>query len=262
MTDKALMTRRFSRSVKTYDGFAAVQDAIADRMMSLLAPVLSGCGHWPGDCGPSFPGRVLEIGCGTGLFTRKFLDRYCPEKLWLNDICPDYAEVLSDILGGGAVFLHGDAEKIPFPEVDLVVSCSALQWFHDLPSFFRKAAGALPEGGILAFSTFGKDNMREIAAIEGASLHYWSLDEIKGMLPEGVELLYAGEETVTKYFDSAMSVLRHLKGTGVTGIRKEFWTRERLMAFGRKYAALFAAADGQLPLTYHPIWVVCRVRRQ
>ena len=125
-----------------------------------------------------------------------------------------------------------------------------------------KHAGIFPEGGILAFSTFGKDNMREIAAIEGASLHYWSLDEIKGMLPEGVELLYAGEETVTKYFDSAMSVLRHLKGTGVTGIRKEFWTRERLMAFGRKYAGLFAAADGQLPLTYHPIWVVCRVRRQ
>ena len=34
--DKDLISKRFSKAVGTYDGAAAVQDAIAERMVSLL----------------------------------------------------------------------------------------------------------------------------------------------------------------------------------------------------------------------------------
>ena len=274
--DKDLISKRFSKAVGTYDGAAAVQDAIAERMVSLLQ-YHDGRRGTAAD-GRNAVGKVLEIGCGTGLFTRKFLKAYSPERMWLNDICQDYEESLSDILckgkgdtvcpesvpgtgtdmGGGFVFLPGDAESLDLPQgLDMVVSCSAFQWFHDMPAFLRKASDALNEGGILAFSTFGPDNLREISALEGVSLHYLSLAGIKSMIPEGMEILCAEECRQVRYFSSAMSVLRHLKDTGVAGIRREFWTRSRLEGFDRRYRERFSSVGG-LPLTYHPMWLVCR----
>ena len=98
--DKDLISKRFSKAVGTYDGAAAVQDAIAERMVSLLQ-YHDGRRGTAAD-GSNAVGKVLEIGCGTGLFTRKFLKAYSPERMWLNDICQDYEESLSDILCKGA----------------------------------------------------------------------------------------------------------------------------------------------------------------
>ena len=69
--DKDLISKRFSKAVGTYDGAAAVQDAIAERMVSLLQ-YHDGRRGTAAD-GRNAVGKVLEIGCGTGLFTRKFL---------------------------------------------------------------------------------------------------------------------------------------------------------------------------------------------
>ena len=253
-----------------------MQDAIAERMVSLLQ-YHDGRRGTAAD-GRNAVGKVLEIGCGTGLFTRKFLKAYSPERMWLNDICQDYEESLSDILCKG----KGDTvcpESVPGTEriwAAVLFSCRemrnpwicrkvwiwlypapAFQWFHDMPAFLRKASDALNEGGILAFSTFGPDNLREISALEGVSLHYLSLAGIKSMIPEGMEILCAEECRQVRYFSSAMSVLRHLKDTGVAGIRREFWTRSRLEGFDRQYRERFSSVGG-LPLTYHPMWLVCR----
>lgn len=60
-------------------------------------------------------------------------------------------------------FLPCDAETLDFPQgTDLITSCSTLQWFADTERFFARCHHFLSDGGILAFSTFGKKNMREI----------------------------------------------------------------------------------------------------
>ena len=63
--DKDLISKRFSKAVGTYDGAAAVQDAIAERMVSLLQ-YHDGRRGTAAD-GRNAVGKVLEIGCGTGL---------------------------------------------------------------------------------------------------------------------------------------------------------------------------------------------------
>ena len=66
--DKQLIRERFARAIPTYDRQAVVQRTIAGRMVDLL-----------GDCLPPHAhGRVWEIGCGTGLFTRPYIRRYAP----------------------------------------------------------------------------------------------------------------------------------------------------------------------------------------
>lgn len=263
MTDKKLMADRFSKAAGTYTDNALIQRRVAFRLVESLRCLCSTDSAGNGDeVLGHIGGKVLEIGCGTGIFSRMFLSEFCPDALILNDISEGYAGSFQDITyAGHLAFLPGDAESVGFPaDLDMVVSCSALQWFHDLPAFFSKVHAHLSDGGLLAFTTFGKRNLEELSALEGKSLEYFSLEELGAMLDRGFEILWSEEYVQTLYFDDAVSVLRHLKNTGVTGVRKEFWTRGRLESFSRRYSEDFADGSGHLPLTYHPEILVCRKR--
>ena len=67
--DKALISRRFAKAVGTYLDKADVQRYVASRMAELTGRYI------PSD----IQERVLEIGCGTGMFTRMYLQQAAPE---------------------------------------------------------------------------------------------------------------------------------------------------------------------------------------
>ena len=89
--DKHLIHQRFAKSIRSYAEYAQAQSVIASKLCSLLSSVLT-----------EEPERVLEVGCGTGTFTRRFLQKFHPEELALNDICPEVVEALSDLLTAAA----------------------------------------------------------------------------------------------------------------------------------------------------------------
>ena len=158
-------------------------------------------------------------------------------------------------------FLPCDAETLDFPQgTDLITSCSTLQWFADTERFFARCHRFLSDGGILAFSTFGKKNMREIHTLTGHGLEYLSLDNLKVLLSPRFEILYAEEEIVSLSFGTPLEVLRHLKQTGVTGTEKRVWTRGRLQSFCDEYIRMCGNDDRSVSLTYHPIYVIARKR--
>lgn len=102
-------------------------------------------------------------------------------------------------------FLPCDAETLDFPQgTDLITSCSTLQWFADTERFFARCHHFLSDGGILAFSTFGKKNMREIHTLTGHGLEYLSLDNLKVLLSPHFEILYAEEEIVSLPFGTPL----------------------------------------------------------
>lgn len=160
-------------------------------------------------------------------------------------------------------FLPCDAETLDFPQgTDLITSCSTLQWFADTKRFFARCHRFLSDGGILAFSTFGKKNMREIHTLTGHGLEYLSLDNLKVLLSPRFEILYAEEEIVSLPFGTPLEVLRHLKQTGVTGTEKRVWTRGRLQSFCDEYIRMCGNDDRSVSLTYHPIYVIARKRER
>ena len=76
--DKQLISKRFSKAIATYPQEANVQRQIADKMIHLLTKHIS------------FPcSKVIEFGCGTGIYSRMLLQALRPEELFLNDLCPD-----------------------------------------------------------------------------------------------------------------------------------------------------------------------------
>lgn len=247
--DKALIRSRFAKASGSYLGQATVQRGIALRMADLIGRYVPAESHR----------RVLEIGCGTGLFTRAYLHRWHPERMLLNDLCPEMEPFLRDVLRPEVSFSASDAERLEFPGgQNLIVSCSALQWFDAPERFLCGCKGLLEEGGYLAFSTFGRQNAQEIRALTSDALPYRSLEELAGALSDAYRVVYASEEEVRLSFPSPLEVLRHLKATGVTGIRSCTWTKAQLASFCRSYTERYAAPDGTVPLTYHPMYVICR----
>ena len=141
----------------------------------------------------------------------------------------------------------------------LIVSCSVMQWFEDPERFIRRCHDLLTPGGILALSTFGPDNLREVKDITGSGLDYPPLERLRQMLSSaGLETVAAEEESIVLDFPSAIDVLRHLKHTGVNGIIRTSWTPARLASFSDEYLLRFGTPDGNVTLTYHPVYLIAR----
>lgn len=248
--DKQLISRRFSRSAYTYNKRATVQRNIAKTMSYLLKCYYTKRG-----------GRILEVGCGTGFLSRLLLEKQEPDSLLLNDICPKMEEFFRNFPKKWVTFIPGDAEQIDFPgNQNLIISCSALQWFAEPAKFFDKCASLLAPGGYLAFSTFGKRNMEEVTAITGAGLKYLTPEELTHMLSSHYEILLVKQEVIRKKFASGFHVLRLLKDTGVNAISDKPWTPGDLRHFQEEYARRFAVKGG-VHLTFHPIYIIVRKKQ-
>lgn len=247
--DKSLVRQRFSKARHTYSDNAVIQRHIAEQMNSIIARFTP----------PSIKRNVLEIGCGTGLFTRIFLKENTVDRLIMNDICEEMEYQVHELLNENNCFLPGDAETIDLPDnQDMIISCSAIQWFENPIFFLNECRKKLTDSGILAISTFAPDNFREIASVNSSSLKYIAVETIRETLAEFYDIIYSGEEKICLYFNSPEEVLRHLKKTGVNGIRKEKWTRKELNSFITRYKELFSTDDDMVTLTYNPIYIICK----
>ncbi len=254
--DKELIQRRFGASAMSYDHYALAQKQVYAR----LAELLEGLGLRSYD-------KVLEVGCGTAGLS-KYLDQRFEIKSWtLNDLGrkmfdkgafdkPRFAQAIS--------FIEGDAEQVDLGEgYDLIVSSSAIQWFHEPKAFLSSLMPRLNNGGVLLISSFGKDNLHEIKSLTGRGLSYHTKEEYASFLEEAdYELLACQEEAFPLYFSSAREVLRHLKHTGVTALggndKANFWTKTKLAEFEQAYAENFSNPEGLLSLTYQPIYLLAR----
>lgn len=241
LIDKKRIKISFTKAARTYEQEASVQQQIALKLYSLLS------GHVKYS-----PASILEIGCGTGFLTRMLSSHFHSGIITVNDLCPEMENYIPD----GMNFIAGDAEVIDFPDkYDLVASSSALQWLDDLPSFLVKIDQILSPNGLLAISTFGRNNLSEIKQLSGKGLSYLSRSELKQIISPLFQILEIKEDIQTLYFSSPKDVLVHLKRTGVNGINPDKWTRTDLKHFIDRYKELFCSGN-EVSLTYHPIYII------
>lgn len=243
--DKQLVCRRFQRAAASYDRQALIQERMVEHLLELLSQHSS-----------NPPQRVLEIGCGTGLLTRRLIQRMSGiEELVLNDLVPDFASRIH-IADLAVQFLPGDIETLSLPgSFDLIISSSTLHWLHDLERLLVKLAAHLRSGGIVAFSLYGTDNLREIKELTKVALPCPALPEIEAMLCQHFSLMHSSEERVQLHFPSPQEVLRHLRQTGVNALSRSPWNRTKLEQFCTEYRHCFSAGSG-VALTYHPMYCV------
>ena len=167
--DHRQVRRSFARSAARYDDAAALQRRIGDRLLETL--------DYLGDPGlaRAAPRRILDIGCGTGHFTHRLLQRWPKAEVVGVDIAlpmlrrlRSRERSLSARLGLARrpAAICGDARALPFADgaFDLVFSNLCLQWLDELPAVFGEWRRVLAPGGALVASTFGPDTLWELRA--------------------------------------------------------------------------------------------------
>lgn len=248
--DKDLLCQQFRRAAASYEQEALIQQLTAERLLDLLAQYSI-----------SQPQRVLEIGCCTGLLTRRLITRFSSiRELVLNDLVPDFARRLDlSALAPTVQLLPGDIETLQLPgSFDLIVSSSTFHWLNDLDCLLDKLSLSLRPGGLLAFSLYGPENLREIRMLTGIGLRYRTVATIAASLRQRLRLLHSSEDVETLHFACPEDVLRHLRQTGVNALSRSSWTRARLEQFCTAYRRRFSVDRG-LALSYHPLYLIaCR----
>jgi len=252
MLNKQLIAESFRASADTYDEHATVQKEISRQLISLL----QGCDRIDYS-------RVLEIGCCTGILTNLLVGKQKIETMYLNDIVPEFCTVTGERVAqwvDRVETLPGDIEKCGLPgNLGLVLSSATFQWIADLPALFNKIHRALQAEGYLIFSIFGPGTMEEISTLTGRSLPYKNREQLLAMLQDNFDIDILQEESRRIYFPNVRAVLRHIRQTGVGGIRRTKWLPGRFKEFEQQYHSRFATEMG-LPVTYVSTFVVAKKR--
>lgn len=244
MQTDLIVKKHFEKSMKDYEKNAIVQSMMASKMMIELCKISTDFEY------------VLELGCGTGLLTKKILNDLKFKKYYANDLIEKSKNYVQKIIPNSQ-FLCGSALKIrPTKKMDLIISNAMFQWFGNLDKAIEILKRSLNKGGILAFSTFGPENFKEINALTGLSLNYKTKDEIVEILQkQGFEVLYAENFYEELTFKTPLELLAHMKNTGVNSLSEKTWTIKKVKEFCDKYSKMYPKSK----LTYSPIVVIAKL---
>ncbi len=236
--DKRLLCERFGKALELYEEEAKVQAEMAEALLEVLAPF------------DLREARVLEIGAGTGLFTRKLLASKTPALLITTDLVVNCKYHLPPCF-----FVVADGEAPPFKaeSFDFVLSNATFQWFLDLKQAFKSLSRLLRPGGLLGFTTFGPHTMKEFGLKERPP-GLKGLDELKALKPPGLVEVKAFSWRRVLYFSSVKDVLLHVKKTGAMGFLPVKWSLGELKAWERRYQKTLTPQG--YPLTFEPILVM------
>jgi|GEM_PF-809701 malonyl-ACP O-methyltransferase BioC len=252
--NKNIIEQRFTKSLKTYDQYAIVQQEMLNHLADLCLKHV----------GQSFS-KTFEFGMGTGMLTQRLLDTFRIEHLYINDLNTQFYQFFrSNFNYTGKTqlsFLSGDVERISIPkQLDLVISSATEQWLRNKPEFYAKIAESLKSQAYFVFSTFGPENYAQLKDINHLkSLSYWSQNQTEAALNSHFEVLFSESTKVNMKFNSVLEMLQHMKYTGVNGLNSGMYSKKQLNLLIDQIAEV-TKQNSHYELSYHPIFYMVRKR--
>jgi len=258
--DKRLLRRSFERAAASYDAAAVLQQEVCRRMLLRL------------DYVKHEPQAILDAGSGTGGVVAALRARYPQAALCVLDIAlamvrraRERAPWWQRLRGRGVLPVCADMEQLPLrgAAVGMAWSNLALQWVNDPPRAFAEFRRVLVPGGLLMFSTFGPDTLKELRAAYRNADGYTHVNRFIDMHDLGDMLVHSGfadpvmdMEYITLTYADVRALMRDLHAIGArnvtAGRRPGMTARATFTAVERYYESL--RRDGRLPATFEVIY--------
>ncbi len=265
--DKARARTSFGRAANTYDAAAILQKQVREEMLNRL------------DLIKLTPQTILDAGCGTGAASHALQKRFVKSQV----ISLDFAlpmlqktrvgsdntglmhQIKSMLSGVKHNLVCADIESLPLASksVDLVWSNLAIQWCNDLDAALLEFYRVMQPEGLLMFSTFGPDTLKELRVATGRQDGMTSVSRFIDMHDIGDALVRAGfsapvldVERFTLTYDDVKSVMRDLKSIGAhnatDGRARGLLGRGFLQKLESNYEQY--RTDGKLPATFEVVY--------
>lgn len=253
--DRARLRHQFGRAAKTYEDHDALQRATEDLLLDRL------------DYYEQTPEQVLDLGAGTGRGTALLKERYPKAEVIALDLALPMLQAAKKHSGWLKPLRRvcGDVTALPFPDhsMDIVHSNLCFQWVDQLDAVFAEACRVLKPGGILAFTSFGPDTLKELrAAWAAADAEGSHVGRFLDMHDVGDAMINAGLRepvlqvtNMTMTYSSPRKLLDDLRGLGATNADA---ARGRHLVGKSRYQAMLAAyetmrVDGRIPSSWEVV---------
>lgn len=252
--DRERIRRNFGRAARSYEQHDALQREVQQSLLERLDFYLE------------TPARVLDVGAGTGRGTALLKQRYAKAEVIAVDLALPMLRAAKAHSGWLKPFRRvcAEATALPFPDhsVDLLHSNLCFQWITDLAALFGECARVLKPGGLLAFTTFGPDTLKELRAAWAAADGHSHVSRFLDMHDIGDAMLNAGlrdpvldVERYTLTYSEPRKLLEELRGLGATHADSQ---RDRHLTGKAHYRAMLAAyeamrVDGRIPATWEVV---------
>lgn len=263
MLDKKQLRAAFERAAPSYDQTAVLQHEVSNRMLSRLEYI------------KYQPAVILDAGSGTGYGGQRLAKRYPASQLIAVDIAwamlsharPHIAwwQRWLPLCKPQISYVCADIEQIPIKNdsVGLIWSNLALQWCNDLEHTFAEMHRILRADGLLMFSTFGPDTLKELRQSFAQADAYDHVNRFVDMHDIGDLLLnnrfstpVMDMEYITLTYDDVISVMRDLKAIGAHNVMQG---RQPGLMGKNKWQKAIAAYEklrcsGKLPATFEVVY--------
>jgi malonyl-CoA O-methyltransferase len=253
--DKRQARRAFNRAAASYDAAAELQNEIGDRMVERL------------DYIRLQPNRILDLGSGTGFFSAALLKRYRKADVIALDLAENMLQQVQSRCGWFRKprCVCADGESLPFLDdsFDFIFSNLMLQWCIDLEATLAELRRVLAPGGLLMFTTFGPDTLRELRASWAAVDGYSHVNTFIDMHDVGDSLVRTqwaepvmDSERITVTYRELRSLMQDLKHIGAHNVTLDrprgLVGRQRMQWLAEAYEKY--RVDEVLPASYEVVY--------
>lgn len=256
--------RAFSGATETYDENAVLQREVADRLLQHI------------EFTKINPRRILDVGCGTGYFTRLISQRFKKADVTALDLSEGMVKATSQAHGrrmpwhGKHHHIVSDGCSLPFADGSFGLVCSslAMQWVNDPKAMMREMRRVLAPGGLILFSTFGRRTLSELrqslAEISsertGLVLPFPDVTSLGDSLMElAVALPVTDADLFTLTYPNTMALVRELKHIGASSAAIKnrpsgLYGRALLRELDAVYSAKYRSEDGRIHATFEALY--------
>ena len=257
--DRSAMRAAFEKAAISYDAVAVLQQEVADRLVERM------------DLMSMKPISILDAGSGTGFVSQLLATRYPKAKITALDLA---FNMLKQAKGKRSFkqrwnkqfhYVHAEAENLPFADasVELVISGLTLQWCQDLPKVFKEFKRVLAPGGLLMFSSFGPDTLKELRQSWAEVDEQPHVNAFADMHDVGDALMQSGfadpvmdMEMLTVTYNDVKTVMRDLKQIGAHNVMQgrshNITGKNKLHKMIRAYEQF--RVDGLLPVSHEIVY--------
>lgn len=263
LTDKYAAQYSFGRAANTYDKAAVLQQEVLRRMLERL------------DYIKYQPKFILDVGTGTGAALENLIKRYPKADLIALDFAFNMLKVANDKLPfwkrlpffgrKRERFLCADMDRLPFKSscVGMIWSNLTFQWSNELLGTLKEMFRVLHTEGLLMFSTFGPDTLKELKKSFSSADRYSHVNRFTDMHDIGDMLVEAGFSTpvmdmeyITLTYSELKDLMMDLRSIGahnVTQGRRRGLTGKNIwLEVQMNYERL--RVEGKLPATFEIIY--------